>query len=205
NACYEEVVRYTELVPRTAMVDLPAYAAAALFQLGELERAGRERENSLRQFDEKTARGRAGEPGAALRSLPHGNPVRSTEVEARLLSSLRSVRDVASASPPAVADTPELCVFRQVGSLWQATYGGQSAWLAPCKGFSDLSTLLAAPGTEVHCADLMGVVNSAADAEVIDEVARDRYEARIRTLEESLSAQSSETDALQATLADNGA
>lgn len=193
NARYEEVVRYAELVPPAAMVDLPAYAAAALFQLGEQERAGRELHNYLRQFHQKVARGRVAEPGEALRWLQHVNPFRSTEVETRLLSSLRSVRDLAGASPPAVADTPELCVFRQVGSLWQATYGGESAWLAPCKGFVDLSVLLAAPGQEVHCADLMGVVGSAADAEVFDEVARDRYTARIRTLEQSLTVQASET------------
>lgn len=185
---YEELLHHTERVPPNTMVDMPAYAAAAHYHLGDYAAARRQLDNYLQQFHEKIARGRAAEPGEALRWLQHVNPYRSTEVEERLLSSLRAIRDAAGASLPAVADSRDLYVFRQVGSLWQASYENKSAWLAPCKGFTDLRILLGVPGREVHCADLMGVVDSTTDTELVDDVARDAYSARIRELERTIAA-----------------
>lgn len=180
---YDEVLRYAERVPPGAMVDLPAYAAASHHLLGNAAEARRQLETYLELFDEKIVRGRGVEPGEALRWVQHVNPYRSIDAETRLLTSLRAVRDRTGLAPAAVADAPGLNVFRRVGSLWQATYENRSAWLPPCKGFSDLTVLLAAPGQEVHCADLMGVVDSASDTEVLDEVAREQYVARVRELE----------------------
>ena len=186
NERYAEVLAYARRIPPNAMVDMPAYAAAAHHRLGDLASARRELEQYLQHFDDKIARGRANEPGEALRWLQHINPFRSAEVATRLVSSLRAVGEAGGRSLSAVAEAPELRVFRQVGSLWQVTFEDASVWLPPCKGFADLKALLAAPGREVHCAELMGVVESTSDTVLLDDLARDQYTARIRTLEREL-------------------
>jgi len=56
--------------------------------------------------------------------------------------------------------------------------------IAATKGMDDLATLLAAPGGEVHCLDLVGgAVEQPATGAVVDTTARRQYEARIRELQ----------------------
>lgn len=186
NERYIEVVSYADRLPPDVMVDMRAYAAAAHQRLGNHEAARRALDDYVREFDEKIARGRAVSSGEALRWLQHVNPYRSREVETRLLSSLRAIGSSSRAKQPAIAEAPDLCVFRRVGSLWQATYENRSAWLPSCKGFADLQVLMATPGREVHCAELMGNVGSTSDPEVIDVVAREQYRARVLELENQL-------------------
>jgi TolB-like protein/Tfp pilus assembly protein PilF len=188
NEHYSELLARARRVPPNIMVDLPAYAAAAHCLLGDTATARDELERYLRQFEEKIARGRDNEPGEALRWLQQTNPYRCKHTEERLLTAVRAAAAGKSPIPTPVAEAPALCVFRQVGSLWQATFAGVSAWLPSCKGFGDLKVLLEVPGREIHCGELMGVVDSASDTEALDDAAREQYTERIRSLEGELSA-----------------
>ena len=75
----------------------------------------------------------------------------------------------------------------KVDRSWHMTFDGQSVQLPEVKGFLDLAVLLARPGVEAHCTQLMGSVLKSDDREkVIDDQARSEYETRIRDLQEAI-------------------
>jgi hypothetical protein len=78
------------------------------------------------------------------------------------------------------------------GDVWLLAYDGASIRLRHSKGLSDLSQLVARPGTSIHVFDLIAVAEGRSRApegehghdlgEVIDSRARAEYEQRIRDL-----------------------
>ena len=79
------------------------------------------------------------------------------------------------------AGTPSLILE---GATWAVTYAGATQRLRDSKGLRDLAVLLAQPGQEVHCLDLVGGVDVGAEAgPVLDQRARRAYEGRIRDLQ----------------------
>lgn len=108
---------------------------------------------------------------------------------------LRGTRAVLSAldgpllAPGAAAAAPRTGAhrFAQVGDAWELAYDGIRATVRSTKGMSDIARLLAQPGSEVHCLDLVGAAaEDASTGDVIDAVARRRYEDRIRELQEEI-------------------
>jgi hypothetical protein len=77
--------------------------------------------------------------------------------------------------------------FKQTNGLWQISYAGASVLLPEVKGFHDLARLMATPGTEVHCTQLMDSPDTMSeDAPVMDARALKSYEAHIRDLREAI-------------------
>ena len=74
-------------------------------------------------------------------------------------------------------------VFRRGGDYWEVGFGGELAAVRHGKGMADLARLLAAPGQEVHCLDLIGGVDEDDTGEVVDAAARRAYEQRVRDLQ----------------------
>lgn len=90
-----------------------------------------------------------------------------------------------AAVAPAVATRP--AALRRDGDTWSVAYGGRTATVQHLKGLVDLARLLAVPGREIHCLDLMGAgVVSAEAGPVLDERARREYQARILELQEDI-------------------
>jgi hypothetical protein len=105
---------------------------------------------------------------------------------------------------PASSEAPE---FRRDGDVWTIAFAGSSARVKDSKGLRDIAVLLARPGTEVHCLELIAAAEGTgggtqapsrelAEAElshggtsgdvVLDDRARDAYRARIVDLQEDL-------------------
>ncbi|HSK60102.1 MAG TPA: hypothetical protein VK935_13735 [Actinomycetospora sp.] len=77
--------------------------------------------------------------------------------------------------------------FRLDGAVWTVSFAGRTVRLPDAKGMHDLATLLARPGREVHCTELVdAAVEQPAGGEVLDAEARRGYEARIRQLQDDL-------------------
>ena len=76
--------------------------------------------------------------------------------------------------PPAAA-SPGPIEARLVdhGDFWELDFAGRTVHAKASKGVADLARLLAAPGREVHCLELMGgSVEQASTGEVLDQTAR---------------------------------
>ena len=72
----------------------------------------------------------------------------------------------------------------RAGDVWDLTFDDTTVHIAATKGMDDLAALLAAPGRDVHCVDLVGgAVEQPTTGAVIDATARRQYEARIRELQ----------------------
>jgi predicted ATPase len=96
--------------------------------------------------------------------------------------------ETATAPPAEPADEPPVADrFALEGAVWAVTFAGRTVRLPDSKGMQDLATLLARPGREVHCTELVGAAVEQADTgEVLDAQARRRYEARIVELQGEL-------------------
>lgn len=89
--------------------------------------------------------------------------------------------------------------LHRVGDVWTITYEHTSVTVKATKGIDDLARLLASPGTEIHCLDLVGAaVDQASTGEVIDEQAKRAYEERIRELQAELDEAEADHDAARA-------
>jgi predicted ATPase len=109
--------------------------------------------------------------------------------------------DGAADAFPDAGDGRPLGVFRRVGDHWEVGFGGERATVRHGKGMTDLARLLAAPGRELHCLDLIGGVRESDTGEVIDADARRAYEQRIRDLQAELDDADAAHDRARAELA----
>jgi hypothetical protein len=75
-------------------------------------------------------------------------------------------------------------VLRRAGDFWEVGYAGEIATVRASKGLADIARLVAAPGHEVHCLELIGAGVAEADTgEVLDAAARRAYDDRGRELQ----------------------
>lgn len=185
---FEEALEFGKRAPASAGVDLPAYAAAAYHYLGQPEQARSKVDEYLQQFQRKIVPTRAPEAGEALRWVLHVNPHRRAQDAARLADGLRAAGLSGDQPAPSSMQNPaDLATFRHVGSLWQMTFLEHTVHLPRAKGFQDIATLLARPGVELHCSELMGHVEGVTGADpIIDTEAKAQYERRIHELEADL-------------------
>jgi hypothetical protein len=94
----------------------------------------------------------------------------------------------AALAPGRAATTPPTpttgATLRREGDAWSVDYAGRHATVRHLKGMADLAVLLASPGTEVHCLQLMGGADvGGAAGPVLDDRARRAYQQRIRDLQ----------------------
>jgi len=92
--------------------------------------------------------------------------------------------------PVAVAPVAAAGVFRREGPLWTLSFAGAEVRMPHLKGLSDLATLLANPGREIHCLELAGDGAGAGAGggggdlgEVVDARGREAYRARVDELQ----------------------
>ena len=92
-------------------------------------------------------------------------------------------------------------VLRCDGEVWRVGFGrddagGGGVTVRTSKGLADIARLVAAPGREVHCLELIGsAVDEAGTGEVLDAPARRAYEDRIRELQADLDDAEADHDA----------
>jgi hypothetical protein len=74
--------------------------------------------------------------------------------------------------------------MRRLGPVWQFTFAGKEAAVAPSKGLADIARMLAAPGREIHVLDLYDApVRAAAAGELADHRAIATYRRRLADLD----------------------
>jgi hypothetical protein len=77
--------------------------------------------------------------------------------------------------------------LRRDGELWRVRYGNTSTHLRDSKGLTDLRTLLARPGTDVHVLELAGAGHAEGDSgTLLDRTARAAYRRRLTELDHDL-------------------
>jgi len=174
-------------------VDLPAYVAAAHAYLNDSRKAGHYLKRFRSAFHDKITSGRKAAPDEILQWFRTANPFKREEDLEHIrqgleLAGLRAV-DTGRASNGDAATGMTECIFKKDNSLWRLSFERTTVALPEVKGFGDLARLLAAPGREVHCLEIMGGVGGAGDLEpVLDQKARRAYEQRIRDLRSAIDA-----------------
>ena len=89
-------------------------------------------------------------------------------------------------APRSPAHPPSASLVRE-GLTWAASYAGRTVRLRDSKGLRDIAALLARPGQEVHCLELVGGADVGSEpGPALDQQARRAYESRIRELQEEV-------------------
>jgi hypothetical protein len=164
---------------------LVVFMGAHAHRLGLLHAALGDRDEAVRCLTDARATHRrlgarawAAESDAALAALDAGRPARPARV-------------------PAPAGGAEV-VLRRTGDMWQAGFGGRTAYLRDIKGLHDLAVLLARPGVDVPALELAGghraVDRPAAAEPVLDAAALTAYRRRLADLDERLSGARADAD-----------
>jgi tetratricopeptide (TPR) repeat protein len=176
-------------------IDQPAYIAAAYAFQGDRSRAADYLDQFKNVFAKEILKGREATPEEMIGWIHKANPLKKAAdfdhiVEGLVLAGLDRPSGGAPATP-SVAPTGRQPVaanaFKKVDRSWRMTFDGHSVQLPQVKGFLDLAVLLARPGVETHCTQLMGSVLQSDHREMlIDDQAREAYESRIRDLQEAI-------------------
>lgn len=173
-------------------VDLPGYIAAAYAYTGDRQQAARYLDIFKRTFQKEITSGRTPKPDEIISWIKMANPFKhdaDTEhlVDGIVLAGLEYTRDKRDAAPAVrpLKTTPSAPkVFKKDNDLWHMDFEGSTVRIPEVKGFLDLAQLMARPGAEVHCTELMGSpVSSGGREMVMDEKARRSYERRIHDLQ----------------------
>ncbi|HET7722825.1 MAG TPA: hypothetical protein VFK43_22850, partial [Acidimicrobiales bacterium] len=108
----------------------------------------------------------------------------------------RSLRTVTQPPPPSAAAAPppapapgaeDRAGMVDRGGYWEIDFAGRTVHAKASKGLADIAKLLAVPGKEIHCLELMGAaVEQSSTGDVLDGEARRAYEQRIRDLQEDI-------------------
>lgn len=131
-------------------------------------------------------------PGSEPVPLPPSHVAPLPRIEAlaaakRVLAELGDGIPVGDAVPQGAIPGPPVHRFAWTGDLWEVAYDGATVAIRSSKGLVDIARLLAQPGREIHCLDLVGAgVDERSTGEVIDAAARAQYEARIRDLQDDV-------------------
>ena len=156
--------------------------------------AAGERETAVRLLDSAdaapVARGLAPIEQALLaRVLPDRPPAGAGEsLEALSRLATDALAAWRGEEPVVVASAAAAGVFRRDGPLWTLSFAGAEVRMPHLKGLSDLATLLANPGREIHCLELAGDGAGAGAGggdlgEVVDARGREAYRARVDELQ----------------------
>lgn len=193
---YETCIEMALKGPLTDVwVDLPAFIAAAHAHMGNRDEAARYLKIFLKVFREKIITDTNPGPEEIIAWERMANPFKSEKDMANLVDGLvlagldyrRRDRGAGKHKPPPASPLSEPNTFKNENGLWHMTYEDRSVQMQEVKGFHDLVRLLAAPGEEAHCLEMMGSPDSMSeDTPVMDKKARDAYEERIRDLREEI-------------------
>jgi tetratricopeptide (TPR) repeat protein len=116
---------------------------------------------------------------------------------------LAAVRDGGRAGPPGdvgAAGASATLVVR--GDYCEIQFAGRTTAAKRSKGLDDLIRLVAAPGREIHCLELIGAgVEQPSTGELIDDTARREYEQRVRDLQAVIDTAEADNDYVRADFA----
>jgi hypothetical protein len=141
--------------------------------------------------------------GHELHSLPESDQGRVL-TRRQAVSLVRSELDAAVRGAPAGDPEPAVRAlprarFVNRGELWELHFAGHTVHVKGTKGLSDLSRLLAQPGHELHCLELMGALaEDPAVGEAIDATARRQMEERVRELQADIDQADADHDVARA-------
>lgn len=172
------------------IVDMPAYTAVALANLGRLDEARQHLAEFEARFRAKITCGREPSPGESFNWILTINPYRRKEDEDFLREGFRLLgaqTDLVAREDAQVAidARPERLVRR--GDGWVVHFRGHQVVVGDMKGLHDIRRLLERPGDELHCLDLAERMDdSYAGDETLDSAARQALKTRIRDLQEEL-------------------
>jgi TolB-like protein len=175
-------------------VDLPAFLAAAYAHIGNLKKTAYYLELFTKTFHKKIIRDHHPKPDEMIAWLKLANPFRHAADTALLVDGLVKAGLPYPSAHTLVSKPPKPTprhgnTFKKQNGLWHMAYKDTSIQLPEVKGFFDLARLLATPGEEVHCTDMMGTPDSLSDQDTtIDEKARNAYAQRIRDLHNEIAA-----------------
>ena len=175
-------------------VDLPAFLSAACAHIGNTKEAARYLEIFEKTFHKKIIRDHQPTPDEIITWLKLANPFKQEADTALLVEGLakaglshRWEKTSAATTPKPTPRQPN--TFKKHKELWHMAFEDASIQLPEIKGFFDLARLLATPGEEVHCTEMMGTPDSLSDHDTaIDEKARQAYTRRIRDLHSEIAA-----------------
>lgn len=128
-------------------------------------------------------------PGAGPLEVPAGGaePFLATEA-VRAVKAVLEHHGGSAAGPPLDREAPTDPALVVDGDVCRISFEGHEVTLRASKGLGDLARLLAQPGREIHCLDLVGAaVEEHSTGEVVDAEARRRYEQRLRDLQDDIS------------------
>jgi TolB-like protein len=176
-------------------IDLPAFIAAAYAHLGNQGQAARYLDIFLNIFREKIITDHAASPAEIIAWEKTANPFQHDSDMAILVDGLiaagldyRPANN--AAGEPAQWDkrsVPQPNSFVNRNGLWEMTFEDTRAQIPEVKGFHDLARLLAAPGDEVHCTEMMGTPDAMSEEEpVMDDKALQAYKQHVQELREEI-------------------
>ncbi|HSO18099.1 MAG TPA: adenylate/guanylate cyclase domain-containing protein, partial [Desulfosarcina sp.] len=193
---YDAFIDTASKAPLTEVwIDLPAYLAAAYAHTGDGRRAALFLKRFQDAFSQEILKGKNARADDVAGWLRKANPFRneadtSNLIDGLVLAGLDTAARPETRKPSGPLrhhPTGSANEFRKVDRLWRMAFEGKTVQLPPVKGFLDLAVLLAQPGSETHCTQLMGSVVQLDERElVIDDQARRDYEGRIRDLQEAV-------------------
>jgi TolB-like protein/Tfp pilus assembly protein PilF len=176
-------------------VDLPAFIAAAYAHLSNHEQAARYLEIFSRAFHEKIITDHTPSPAEIIAWVKTANPFQYEADMAILVDGLMAagldcrsngrVDERAGQRGKRTALQPN--AFVNQNGLWEITFDDTQVQIPEVKGFHDLARLLAAPGDEVHCTEMMGTPDAMSDADpMVDAKALQAYKQRVQELREEI-------------------
>lgn len=172
---------------RSIWVDFWLYLAAASYYLGDMEQMEQYWAKYLKTFRQFINRGQAPTDQEALQWHIDVNPYRQETRLKEFWDFVKAGRKQQAKVRTSRTMTPSETSFRQHGDFWAISFKGKNLHLKDAKGLHDIVRLLAEPGKELHCTELMGaVLVEVNEVETTDARAIAGYRERIRELQSEI-------------------
>lgn len=178
-------------------IDLPAFIAASYAHKGNLKKAGYYLSIFIKIFQEKISKGERPEPDEIIKWCRLANPFRHDKHWEIYLKGILKAGLKGKPIDPIQPKT-EINIFRFNGQIWQMCFVDKSVSIPTVKGFNDIAVLLACPGKEVHCAELIGSVGSfKPDEPVLDTKAKQTFKKKIDYLKSEIDISDNNNDVIR--------
>lgn len=169
----------------TSWIDFCAMMAAACYLEDDPEEMKVYWQNFVEQHRVKILRSDTPDPREALRWFTVVNPYRYETRMQPFIDYMFDAYPEVEVSDPGRSQGEN--VFCRDNDIWHLQYAGKRTTVKDVKGLHDIAKMLAQPGKEFHCAELMGVTLQDGDApNILDQKARKEYQQRVRDLQSEI-------------------
>lgn len=186
-ADFQKAVELGEKVSDACVwTDFPVFLAAAHYYLGHLDRMEEYWSLYMESFQRNINQNREASEIEALEWQIRVNPFQG---ETRLRDFWEYKRKSGKGTSVTVQTARVLppAVFEQKNDIWEISFEGRTVHMRDVKGFHDLRKLIAAPGSEFHCTELMGSALARNTGEAaLDARAKASYRKRIVSLQAAM-------------------